>query len=202
MVAIMVEMGRRPTTPEEDDRFLAAVRELAWQHARTLADLEPGQPPWSPFGPETLSAGERIAAGLALLGALRDVRDTAARLIDRTTITVGHVGASGPAIGAVLGVTGAAVRKRWPDAVSERPGPRKPEPLTLDEREQRWENELNELHRSVAQARAANVRMDDVIADRAEQNLAAGLPIPELARQILDERRGGVDGTDNKENEQ
>ncbi|MEV6228052.1 hypothetical protein AB0L88_09315 [Saccharopolyspora shandongensis] len=62
---------------------------------------------------------------LAQLASLREVRDLAEQLIDLTTTIAGTTGAGGQAIGEALNVTRSAVRKKYPNAVSGRTGPRK-----------------------------------------------------------------------------
>lgn len=52
----------------------------------------------------------------------------AEQLIDVTVTVAGTTGASGEAIGEALKVTRGAVRKRWPEAVAGRPGPRQAVP--------------------------------------------------------------------------
>lgn len=131
MVSNMVEMTRREPTDDEDAELREAVRGVSWHRARLLSGLENAARPRSPFDSEVLDAAEQGAAVLAHLAALRDVRDTAQRLIDLTVAVAGANGTGGEAIGKTLGVTRAAVRKKWPDAVAGASGPRKPEFTTV-----------------------------------------------------------------------
>ncbi|MGI8313388.1 hypothetical protein [Saccharopolyspora hattusasensis] len=97
--------------------------------ARELSDLQDGAPPRSPFD-EALDADGQQAAVLAQLAALREIRELADQLIDVTVTVAATTGAGGQAIGEALNVTRSAVRKKYPDAVAGRPGPRKAAPTT------------------------------------------------------------------------
>lgn len=120
----MTQMTRRPATAEESVDLREAVREMAWQHARRLSDLASGEPPASPFDGSSLDEAGQRAAVLALLGALHDISRTSAELTDMLIALAGDAGATGPAIGRALGgISGSAVRKRWPNVVNPRPGP-------------------------------------------------------------------------------
>lgn len=133
----MTMMSTREPTPEESGRMREAVRELAWQWARSLAGLSAGDPPRNPFDADALDAAGQQAAVLAHLSALREVRDMAEQLIAVTVTVAGATGAGGTAIGEALGVTRSAVRKKYPDAVAGRPGPREPEPTAYGRED--WE---------------------------------------------------------------
>lgn len=121
----MTEMSRRNPTDAEAVQLREAVRELAWHHARTLSGLSAGDPPRSPFDAESLDAAGQRAAVLALLAALRDIREVAEELTAITVTVAGETGAGGEAIGNALGVSRSAVRKRWPAAVAGARGPRR-----------------------------------------------------------------------------
>lgn len=120
----MTEMRRQEPTPDQIARLRDAIRDLAWDRARELSGLQGDTAPSSPFDDRLDAEGQR-AAVLAQLAALREVRDLADQLIDLTVTTAGTTGAGGQAIGDALNVTRAAVRQRYPDAIGDRPGPRK-----------------------------------------------------------------------------
>lgn len=113
---------REPTTAEWADLGNGLYR-VAWEYARGLADLDPEQPPHNTASPLLDMDGKR-AAELAQLSALRDARVRIDELIAGGVNLAGQLDAGGPAIAAALGVTPQAIRKRWPDAVPNRPGPR------------------------------------------------------------------------------
>lgn len=123
----MVQMSRREPTEQETSELREAVRVLSWHRARMLSGLENAARPRSPFDAEVLDAAGQRAAVLAQLAALRDVRDMAQQLIDITVTVAGATGVGGEAIGKSLGITRAAVRKKWPDAVAGASGPRRAE---------------------------------------------------------------------------
>jgi hypothetical protein len=118
-------MYRREPTPGESAQLRDEIREMAWRRARELADRTGDDPPRSPFDETVLDAAGQQAAVLTLLSALREVRDIADQLIDMTVTVAGTTGAGGQAIGDALQVTRSAVRKKYPEAVSGAPGPRK-----------------------------------------------------------------------------
>lgn len=123
----MTMMGRRAPTDEDNERLREAVRTLSWQYARTLSGLAEGDPPHNPFDESALDAAGQRTAVLALLAALHDVRRLADELIKITVTVAGETGAAAPAIGTALGgITGSAVRKKYPNAVDSRPGPNRP----------------------------------------------------------------------------
>lgn len=55
---------------------------------------------------------------LTLLTHVKEMRGELDEILERLVMLAVHDGASGPAIGKALGVSGAAVRKRWPRAVA------------------------------------------------------------------------------------
>jgi hypothetical protein len=120
-------MGRRAPTGADTAQLREAVRALSWQHARSLSGLQDGDPPRSPFDETALDEAGQRAAVLAHLAALHDVRQLADGLINVTVTAAGETGAAAPAIGTALGgITGSAVRKKYPSAVDSRPGPNRP----------------------------------------------------------------------------
>ncbi|MFC9250659.1 hypothetical protein [Amycolatopsis thailandensis] len=177
----MTHMKRREPTDEDTAWLRETVREVSWQYARRLSGLAYGEPPRSPFDSNVLDEAGEQAAVLAHLAALHDVQTSAEGLIDMTVAVAGETGATAPAIGQALGVTGAAVRKKkkWSDTLDSRPGPKRParaasgretwvwDPAQLptEAPEMRWEpSELARMRDA-----ATDLRKEGVSDDRARE---------------------------------
>jgi len=119
----MFTMTRRIPTDHDRIRLREALREVSWQYARLLSGLDAGDPPRSPFDDTALDADGQRAAVVAHLAALHDLKQMAEELIELTVTVAGETGAAAPELGGALGgVSGSAVRKRFPGAVVSRPG--------------------------------------------------------------------------------
>jgi hypothetical protein len=119
----MPHMTRRIPTDHDRIALREAVRDLSWRYARLLSGLNAGDPPRSPFDDTALDAEGQRAAVVAHLAALHDLKEMVEQMIALTVTVAGETGAPAPALGDALGgVSGSAVRKRFPGAVTSRPG--------------------------------------------------------------------------------
>lgn len=119
----MPNMTRRIPTDHDRIRLREVARAVSWEYARLLSGLDAGDPPRSPFDDTALDADGQRAAVVAHLAALHDLKAMVEELIELTVTVAGETGAAAPELGEALGgVSGSAVRKRFPGAVASRPG--------------------------------------------------------------------------------